>query len=49
MPVSAFIKFGSGRVSDDVDHKNLVAALRDPGAVMWVDIEKPEDEAEAAG
>jgi magnesium transporter len=44
MPVSAFIKFGGGRVSDDPSHRNLAAALRDHGAVMWVDIEKPEDE-----
>jgi magnesium transporter len=44
MPVSAFIKFGTGRVSEDADHKNLAAALRDPGAVLWIDIEKPEDE-----
>lgn len=42
--VSAFIKFGDGRISDDPSHRNLVAALRDPGAVMWIDIEKPEDE-----
>ncbi|MGB7160382.1 MAG: magnesium/cobalt transporter CorA [Tepidisphaeraceae bacterium] len=42
--VSAFIKFGDGRVSDDPSHRNLAAALRDPGAVFWVDIEKPEDE-----
>jgi magnesium transporter len=42
--VRAFIKFGDGRVSEDASHRNLVAALRDPGAVMWVDIEKPEDE-----
>jgi magnesium transporter len=42
--VRAFIKFGDGRVSEDADHKNLIAALRDPGAHFWVDIEKPEDE-----
>ncbi len=44
MPVSAFIKFGTGRVSDDASTHNLAAALRDSGAVMWIDIEKPEDE-----
>ncbi|HEV2294433.1 MAG TPA: magnesium/cobalt transporter CorA [Tepidisphaeraceae bacterium] len=44
MAVSAFIKFGDGRISDDPSHRNLAAALRDPGAVMWIDIEKPEDE-----
>src|SRR5687767_2338966 len=42
--VSAFIKFGEGRVSDDASPRNLAAALRDPGAVFWVDIQKPEDE-----
>jgi len=42
--VSAFIKFGEGRVSDDASHRNLAAALRDPKAVFWVDIQKPEDE-----
>src|SRR5688500_6957848 len=44
MAVSAFIKFGTGRVSEDASLHNLAAALRDPGAVMWIDIEKPEDE-----
>src|SRR6187551_1110331 len=42
--LKAFIKFGDGRISTDVDHKNLMAALRDPKAVFWVDIDKPEDE-----
>jgi magnesium transporter len=42
--VRAFIKFGDGRVSEDAAHENLIAALRDPGAHFWVDMEKPEDE-----
>src|SRR5688572_1589354 len=42
--VRAFIKFGDGRVSNDASHRNIAAALRDPGAMFWVDIEKPEDE-----
>ncbi len=42
--VSAFIKFSGGRVSDDAAVHNIGAALRDHGAVMWIDIEKPEDE-----
>jgi magnesium transporter len=42
--LTAFIKFGDGRVSTDPDPANLAAALRDPGAVFWVDINKPEDE-----
>jgi magnesium transporter len=44
MGVSAYIKFGDGRVSSDADPANLAAALRDPKAVFWVDMEKPEDE-----
>ena len=42
--LSAFIKFGDGRVSTDATHANLAAALRDPRATFWVDIDKPEDE-----
>lgn len=42
--VTAFIKFGDGRISTEADPKNLTAALRDPNAVFWVDIDKPEDE-----
>ncbi len=42
--VSAFIKFSGGRLSDDASPHNIGAALRDHGAVMWLDIEKPEDE-----
>jgi magnesium transporter len=44
MPLSAFIKFGDGTVSNDAGPSNLSAALRDPKAVFWVDIDKPEDE-----
>ena len=42
--VSAFIKFGDGRISNDASHASLMAALRDPKAVFWIDIDKPEDE-----
>lgn len=42
--LTAFIKFGDGRISIDADPSNLAAALRDPKAVFWVDIDKPEDE-----
>ena len=42
--LSAFIKFGDGRLSSDASPANLTAALRDPRAVFWVDIDKPEDE-----
>jgi magnesium transporter len=42
--VHAFIKFGDGRISTDPDPANLAAALRDPKALFWVDMEKPTDE-----
>jgi magnesium transporter len=42
--LSAFIKFGDGRISTDASDANLAAALRDPRAVFWVDIAHPEDE-----
>jgi magnesium transporter len=44
MPVSAYIKFGDGRISTDASPQNLSAALRDQKAVFWVDMDKPEDE-----
>jgi len=44
MGISAFIKFGDGRISTDPDPANLASALRDHKAVFWVDMEKPEDE-----
>src|SRR5688572_1214295 len=44
MPVSAYIKFGDGRISTDGSPANLAAALRDPKAVFWVDMHDPEDE-----
>lgn len=42
--ITAFIQFGDKRVSRDADLKTLTAALRDPGAVFWVDMERPTDE-----
>lgn len=42
--LTALIKFGDGRISTDASHDNLAAALRDPKAVFWIDIDKPEDE-----
>ena len=44
MGISAFIKFGDGRISTDADPANLMRALRDHKAVFWVDMEQPEDE-----
>ncbi len=42
--LTAFIRFGDGRISTDGSHANLAAALRDPRAVFWIDIDHPEDE-----
>lgn len=43
--ITAFIQFSDKRASKEADPKTLAAALRDPGARFWVDIEKPtEDE-----
>jgi magnesium transporter len=44
MPVTAYIKFGDGRISTDASPQSLSAALRDQRATFWVDIDKPEDE-----
>ncbi len=37
-----FIRFGDGRTSND--DKELPAALRDEGAVLWLDMDHPTDE-----
>lgn len=42
--LSAFIKFGDGRISTDTDERTLAAAVRDPKAVFWLDMNKPTDE-----
>jgi magnesium transporter len=42
--LTAFIKFGDGTISTDATPSSLTKALRDPKAVFWVDIDKPEDE-----
>lgn len=42
--LTAFIKFGDGRISTDADPANLTAALRDPQAVFWLDMCTPSDE-----
>ena len=42
--LSAYIRFGDGRVSTDSEAKTLATALRDPGAVFWLDIAKPTDD-----
>src|SRR3954470_8634804 len=44
MPVTAYIKFGDGKTSTDASPQSLAAALRDPGVVFWVDINKPTEE-----
>ena len=42
--VEAYIVFGDGRVSTDPSDTSLAAAIRDPKARFWVDMEKPTDE-----
>ncbi len=42
--LTAFIRYGDGRVSTRTDNAALVEALRDPKAVFWLDIAKPTDE-----
>ena len=42
--VEAYIVFGDGRVSTDAGDASLAAAIRDPKARFWVDMEKPTDE-----
>src|SRR5262245_32369517 len=42
--LSAFIKFGDGRISTYSDEKTLHAAVRDPKAIFWLDMNKPTDE-----
>ena len=42
--ITAFIKFGDGRISTDASNESIAAALRDPQAIFWLDIDHPEDE-----
>lgn len=42
--LTSFIKFGDGRVSTETDEKTLAAAVRDPKATFWLDMNKPTDE-----
>lgn len=40
----AFIRFGDGRISTDTEPANLTAALRDPKARFWLDMDQPTDD-----
>jgi magnesium transporter len=42
--LTAFIIFADGRISTETDNQTLAAALRDPGAVFWLDMNQPTDE-----
>jgi magnesium transporter len=42
--IMSFIQFGDGRRSTDTDAATLSAALRDPKARFWVDMERPTEE-----
>src|SRR5205085_4353213 len=41
--VNAFILFGDGRVSTDASAQSIAAALADPKARLWVDLEEPTE------
>src|SRR2546423_52339 len=45
--VSAFIRFSDGRVSTDARPETIKAALDDPKAVFWVDMEAPTPQEQA--
>jgi len=40
----AFIEFGDGRTSQDGSEENLRLALRDPKAVLWLDMQHPSQQ-----
>lgn len=42
--LTAFIRFGDGRLATGSDAVTLTAALRDPGAVFWIDMASPGDD-----
>ncbi len=42
--LTSFIRFGDGRICTNTDEKTLAAAVRDPKAVFWLDMNKPVDE-----
>jgi magnesium transporter len=42
--INAYILFGDGRISRGTEPRELSAAMRDPKARFWVDMEKPTDE-----
>ncbi|HMO25105.1 MAG TPA: magnesium/cobalt transporter CorA [Tepidisphaeraceae bacterium] len=42
--IQAFIKFGDGRTSTDATQAGILAALRDPNATFWIDMEAPSDD-----
>ncbi|MBC7782934.1 MAG: magnesium/cobalt transporter CorA [Burkholderiales bacterium] len=39
----AFIRFSDGSISTDADESTLLRALRDPKAIFWVDLDRPDD------
>jgi magnesium transporter len=42
--LTAFIRTGDGKISTQTDPATLTAALRDPKAVFWVDMNNPSEE-----
>jgi len=41
--VSAYIRFGDGSISTDADESTLLRAVRDPKAIFWLDMDRPDD------
>ena len=44
MVLTAFVKFGDGRISTETDVETLRAAGRDTEAIFWLDLNKPTEE-----
>ena len=41
--IFAYIRFGDGTISTDADEHTLLRAMRDPKAIFWVDMDRPDD------
>lgn len=41
--LTAFIKFGDGTISHDTAEATLLRAVRDPKAIFWLDMDRPDD------
>ncbi len=41
--IFAYIRFGDGTISTEADESTLLRAMRDPKAVFWVDLDRPDE------